>query len=194
MKKRGFTLIELIVVIAIIAILAAIIAPNAFKAIEKAKISATIEDNRSIKTGAMAFYADTGTWPVTCTCTAAVCNCATDPATANLVRNTAAGIVGWDGPYLEKWPPMAKWAGYYTFVTAADSSAAVGGYNWDGTAATPNVRVVPISNVPGSTAASGTTAAGRIDTNLDGSVDNTAGSVRYALTNPTTVYLLVSVD
>ena len=37
--RKGFTLIELIVVIAIIAILAAIIAPNAFRAIEKAKAS-----------------------------------------------------------------------------------------------------------------------------------------------------------
>jgi len=39
--RRSFTLIELIVVIAIIAILAAIIAPNAFRAIEKAKVAET---------------------------------------------------------------------------------------------------------------------------------------------------------
>ena len=45
----GFTLIELIVVIAIIAILAAIIAPNAFRAIEKAKITKTMADLDSFK-------------------------------------------------------------------------------------------------------------------------------------------------
>ena len=38
MNRQSFTLLELIVVIAIIAILAAIIAPNAFRAIEKAKV------------------------------------------------------------------------------------------------------------------------------------------------------------
>lgn len=185
MGRKGFTLIELIVVIAIIAILASIIAPNAFRAIEKAKISATVEDFRSIKTGAMAYYADTGTWPADCpgpgACTA-------------LVTNDAAN--GWDGPYLEKWPPAAKWAGIYLLRRAADSNAIVGGYDWDGAAATPDVRVVSISNVPGATAYSATTAAGRIDVNFDGPVaaGNTLGSVRYALTNPTTVYILVSRD
>ncbi|MCF7873830.1 MAG: prepilin-type N-terminal cleavage/methylation domain-containing protein, partial [Candidatus Omnitrophica bacterium] len=50
MFKRSFTLIELIVVIAIIAILAAIIAPNAFQAIEKAKIIEAIGDFKTLKT------------------------------------------------------------------------------------------------------------------------------------------------
>ncbi|OQX54091.1 MAG: hypothetical protein B5M48_01665 [Candidatus Omnitrophica bacterium 4484_213] len=61
----GFTLIELIVVITIIGILAAIIAPNAFRAIEKAKIDACISDIKSIRTAAYAFYADTGVLPYT---------------------------------------------------------------------------------------------------------------------------------
>ncbi|WP_333870599.1 type II secretion system protein [Desulforamulus putei] len=38
--NRGFTLVELLVVIAIIGILAAVIAPNAFKAVEKGKVAA----------------------------------------------------------------------------------------------------------------------------------------------------------
>jgi prepilin-type N-terminal cleavage/methylation domain-containing protein len=48
MSTRAFTLIELIVVIAIIAILAAIVAPNAFRAIEKAKV-AKIEAKVEVK-------------------------------------------------------------------------------------------------------------------------------------------------
>ena len=50
--RKGFTLIELIVVIAIIAVLAAVVAPSAFKAIEKGKVSAGMGDWNSIKTAA----------------------------------------------------------------------------------------------------------------------------------------------
>ncbi|MBU2265567.1 MAG: prepilin-type N-terminal cleavage/methylation domain-containing protein, partial [Candidatus Omnitrophica bacterium] len=60
--QKSFTLIELIVVIAIIAILAAIIAPNAFKAIEKAKVTKAIADLKTYKTATHSLYADTGHW------------------------------------------------------------------------------------------------------------------------------------
>ncbi len=113
---RGFTLVELIVVIAIIAILAAIIAPNAFKAIEKAKISACISDIKAIKTASLAFYSDTGTLPCT--------KCGgwgEDPGFISVITpancwpnegGCAAGctnVPGWDGPYLEKWSPSGPW-------------------------------------------------------------------------------------
>ncbi len=99
--KRSFTLVELIVVIAIVAILAAIIAPNAFRAIEKAKISRAAEDMKTIKAAALAYYTDTGTWPLI--------------GVGGAIRGTGAGFLtnddgygnpvpGWDGPYLEKWP------------------------------------------------------------------------------------------
>ena len=39
-NNRGFTLVELLVVIAIIGILAAVIATNAFRAVEKGKVAA----------------------------------------------------------------------------------------------------------------------------------------------------------
>ncbi|MDD2702767.1 MAG: type II secretion system protein, partial [Candidatus Omnitrophica bacterium] len=60
---KGFTLIELIVVIAIISVLSAIIAPNAFRAIEKAKLARVEADAKAIKTAAFSMYADTGMWP-----------------------------------------------------------------------------------------------------------------------------------
>ena len=97
--RKSFTLVELIVVIAIIAILAAIIAPNAFRAIEKAKIARTAEDLKTIKKAVLSYYADTGTWP----------NC-------HYIRDTSScllsdpGVAGWNGPYLEKVgrSPLAK--------------------------------------------------------------------------------------
>jgi len=101
--KRTFTLIELIVVIAIIAILAAIIAPNAFKAIEKAKITKTAIEFKSAKAAAQAYYADVGAWPWYAAWG------------DDEVRNDNGtgfidddGAPGWDGPYLLSWP-RAEW-------------------------------------------------------------------------------------
>ena len=105
--KNFFTLIELIVVIAIIAVLASIIAPNAFRAIEKAKISKTVADMKAVKAASSAYYADVGRWPW---------NGAVYPPVGEWVPNrglgfvTNDGAVGWDGPYLEKWP-TASWSG-----------------------------------------------------------------------------------
>lgn len=99
----GFTLIELIVVIAIIAILTAIIAPNAFRAIEKAKISSTISNFKTIKSATMSYYADCGQWPQGDIAT-------TNPNSNDIANETQIFITGenqpsgWDGPYLEKWP------------------------------------------------------------------------------------------
>ncbi|MDD2702766.1 MAG: prepilin-type N-terminal cleavage/methylation domain-containing protein [Candidatus Omnitrophica bacterium] len=97
----GFTLIELIVVIAIIAVLSAIIAPGAFMAIEKAKVTKATGDMRVIKTAAISYYTDTGNWPLI--------------GVGGTIRGTGAGFItnndgngnqvaGWDGPYLERWP------------------------------------------------------------------------------------------
>lgn len=57
-KKRGFTLIELIIVIAIIAILAAIAVPAFGKIREKANVSADIGNARSIYSVVTALVAD----------------------------------------------------------------------------------------------------------------------------------------
>ena len=154
-------------VIAIIAILAATIAPNAFRAIEKAKVSGTISDFRAIKTGAMSYYGDTGTWPNDGVTTVGL-----------VVTDSKAG---WDGPYLEKWPTLAKWGGAYTFQNNATQ-------DWDGVAGGDTARYVQITSVP-------LKAADSIDRQLDGSASSTTGSIRYdAATNPTAVRMLVSTE
>lgn len=61
--KKGFTLVELLVVIAIIGILAAVVAPKAFTAIEKSKVSRTLSDLKAMRTAALQFYADVGFFP-----------------------------------------------------------------------------------------------------------------------------------
>lgn len=101
MRNRAFTLIELIVVISVIGILAAIVMPNAFKAIEKAKIARAVEDMRAIRTGSMGYYADTGTWPML-----GIGDGRRASGMGFINDNDGNGnpVVGWDGPYLDKWP------------------------------------------------------------------------------------------
>ncbi|MCF7894113.1 MAG: type II secretion system protein GspG [Candidatus Omnitrophica bacterium] len=109
--KKGFTLIELIVVIAIIAILAAIIAPNAFKAIEKAKITEAVGDFKTYKTALYTLYADTGKWGTDAHYSGSNNYVAMDNYT-ELIEDPG-GMAGWDGPYLDKLKGKTPWEGTY---------------------------------------------------------------------------------
>jgi len=156
--KKGFTLIELIVVIAIIAILGAVVAPNVFRSIEKARSSSTVQDYQAVKSAVMAYQADLVSWPP-------------DGCEAGLQSNSdcAGGTAGtaWDGPYIDRWPAQSKWnGGVYTYEN--DNSIA-----WDG-AGGDAARYVQITLVP-------TTSAVQIDRALDGTTATaTTGVVRYA--------------
>ena len=118
--RNSFTLIELIVVIAIIAVLAAIIAPNAFRTIEKAKIARAISEIKVIKAAAVNYCADVGGWPGRYV--------PTDPVSHNPFLNDPAvsgfdpDVTGWNGPYLDKWQAH-PWGGAITWNSDVD---------WDG--------------------------------------------------------------
>ena len=104
--KKGFTLMEFVIVIAIVAILAGIAAVGAFKSIEKGKISQTVGDFRAIKTGLISYYRDVGRWP------------ANSSNGSDFIANNSSRA-RWDGPYVDKWPPIAAWGGNYTFNSTA---------------------------------------------------------------------------
>lgn len=61
--KRGFTLIEVIVVAGIIAILAGILVPLIFNQIDEAKVTRAKAEVKSIQAALLAFRKDTGEWP-----------------------------------------------------------------------------------------------------------------------------------
>jgi general secretion pathway protein G len=70
-NKKGFTLIEVIVVAGIIAVLAGILVPLIFKEIDESKISRAAADIRSISSAMIILKKDTGQWPVNASCSAA---------------------------------------------------------------------------------------------------------------------------
>lgn len=90
MSKKGFTVIEMVIVITIIVILASFIAAAAIKAKEKAyaaKAKATIA---SLETALSMYHSDTGQYPTT--------------GNSNLVSElggSTSSTVGWDGPYMD---------------------------------------------------------------------------------------------
>ncbi|WP_338823329.1 hypothetical protein MHOCP_15510 [Moorella humiferrea] len=161
--QRGFTLVELLVVIAIIGILAAIVAPNAFKAIEKGKVAAAEADYKAIKAAVLNAYTDTGVWP---------------PVDTNDDNGEDPGLVDvkywgknddnsdnpstWNGPYLEHWPNKNPWGGSYTYKNG-DGSA----LGWSGSA-----RWLELDKVPN-------TSYNKLKTDLGNDVvnENSSGTV-----------------
>lgn len=65
MNKRGFTLIEMVVVLVVIAILAAILFPTIAKHIKDSKITRAQNEEQVITAAIMMLYKDTGKWPCT---------------------------------------------------------------------------------------------------------------------------------
>ena len=61
MNKKGFTIVELVIVIAVIAILAAVMIPTFSNVITKAKYNAAVQEARSLYTAYLASTAETGT-------------------------------------------------------------------------------------------------------------------------------------
>lgn len=61
--KRGFTLIEVVVVAAIIAILAGILVPVIFNQIDEANKTRALAECKSLSTAVQLFHKDLGKWP-----------------------------------------------------------------------------------------------------------------------------------
>lgn len=143
-NKKGFTIIELIVVIAIIAILAAIVMVNVTQYIEKSKKAAALAEARQIPIIATQYFAENGTYkglyadPKIATINSAIKNINSN---YYLTEQDEGGYIDQSGVHPMLYPTGAgKWVAVvrvlptYTYIGCADSTGYVGVSNRSGMA------------------------------------------------------------
>lgn len=106
MRKKNFTLIELMIVILIIGTLAAMVIPRFIKRAEQAKIArAKLDINLNIATALDLYELDNGFYPTT-----------EQGLNALLTKPTTPPIPpNWRGPYLKK-KPIDPWGNPYVYI------------------------------------------------------------------------------
>ena len=107
--RRGFTLIEILVVIVVIAILAAFVAPNVFKHVDTAKDAAARSQIESLGAALDAYRLDNGRYPTTEQGLAALWEAPTAEPASN-----------WTQPYLRKPVPADPWGNAYVYVSPGE--------------------------------------------------------------------------
>jgi general secretion pathway protein G len=111
--RRGFTLIEMMVVITVIAVLAALVSPMIFRNVGDAKRSAAGAQIEILGLALDAYRLDNDYYPSSAQGLDALSR---PPAGDPPARN-------WRGPYLKKAVPLDPWERPYVFRSPGDSSA-----------------------------------------------------------------------
>lgn len=119
--RRGFTLVEMLVVVAILGLLLALVGPKVLSSLGKGKQSATKAQIELLGQSLDHFRLDTGRYPTT------------QEGLSALVTNP--GITNWDGPYLKKNEiPKDPWGKAYTYqCPGTHSEYDLYSYGLDGT-------------------------------------------------------------
>ncbi|HEX68558.1 MAG TPA: prepilin-type N-terminal cleavage/methylation domain-containing protein [bacterium] len=97
-RKKGFTLMELMVVMAIITLLAGILLPNYIKHIEKAKLAKAKADIEELIKAISLYRIDNGAFP-----------------------SSLSDLTSGTHPYLAREIPSTPWGGSYEYTLGADS-------------------------------------------------------------------------
>jgi len=105
--KKGFTIIELMVVITIIGILASLVAPKFMGKLESAKVKTTKAQLEMLSTALDSFNLDTGRYP-------------NDSEGLKVLWIKTKDIRGYDGPYLPKPVEQDAWGNPYVYKQTSD--------------------------------------------------------------------------
>ncbi len=102
--RRGFTLLELLVVIVIIGMLAAYVGPKYFSQLSKSEVELTRAQIEAFTKALDSFRLDVGRYPTT------------EEGLGALVTQPPA-LAKWNGPYLGKDVPLDPWSHPYQYLS-----------------------------------------------------------------------------
>ena len=113
-NKKGFTLIELIVVIAILAVIILIAVPRFSKITEQANVTRAMADGNVIMKASLLYYIDVGEYPQNAINGLGTFEEWQDSSIALFITGEDQGS-RWNGPYIEMWPESTPWGGVYAY-------------------------------------------------------------------------------
>ncbi len=107
--RRGFTLLELLVVMVIIGLLAAYVGPKYFSQVGKSEVKTARAQIVGFEKALQQYRLDVGSLPTT-------------EQGLQALMAKPANVAKWDGPYLEKALPPDPWGHPYVYVAPGEHS------------------------------------------------------------------------
>ncbi len=109
-RKRGYTLLEMLIVLSIIALIAALVGPRLFAQFDRSKVTAAHVQAKSLRSALDTMELDIGRYPTQ------------EEGLNLLVQQPADGVENWHGPYLSGALPRDPWGHNYFYEAPKDSS------------------------------------------------------------------------
>lgn len=108
--KSGYSLLEILIVLAIIALIAALVGPQLFAQLDRAKVTTARVQVRSLEAALQTMELDIGRYPTQA------------EGLTLLVKGDRSAVAGWNGPYLSGGLPNDPWGHGYVYEPPADAT------------------------------------------------------------------------